>query len=635
MTDSAQQAAITHVSGPCLVVAGPGAGKTHVLVRRIAFLTKTAGIPPSQLLVITFTRAAAKEMQKRYLSKVPPEYSGVTFGTFHSIFFQILKRSGKILPSALIDAKTREHILQSAFKAAGIRDNRTEELMDMVSSHIGYIKNTDIDIEEFEPTELSAEEFKIVYEKYEKGKSRLGVIDFDDMLVMTRNLFLDNPTLLETYRRRFGYFLVDEAQDMNRIQYEVLQMMAKGKDNLFLVGDEDQSIYSFRGARPRLFLGFSKDYPETKTIVLSRNYRCDSQIVESAKRLISHNRERFDKELCAASEIHGSISYIPFHDAFDEARHLAAMIAEEKKRFPEKTIAILYRNHIQSGYIAKELKQKGLNPNGKKSPASWSDNPLVITVLDYIRASVYGPKREIVIRIINRPNRFLPREGLIDSVTDFEKWKRYYYDDEYVKSAIDKLKNDIESVKKLTSFAAVSYILYRIGTKKDAAQKGEYDEAALEELIKAAKLFPDKASLLEEEKSIKRKASEVRTDTSNEKDVYLYTYHGSKGLEFDHVYLIDVNEGITPSKRAETEESLEEERRMFYVALTRAKHELTISSLAKTGREEAYPSRFLKELKETQSGTSSSNSSKVSDTSSASSSDSILSSTGVPSAVSK
>ena len=632
MTDLAQQAAITHVSGPCLVIAGPGAGKTHVLVRRIAFLTESASIPPSQLMVITFTRAAAKEMQKRYRATVPPQYSGVTFGTFHSIFFHILKRSGQISSSALIDDRTHRHILIKALRAAGVDDKRTDELLSVAASRISYIKNTDNDIDAFEPVELSHEEFYTIYQEYEKGKRRLGLIDFDDMLVMTRELFLSNPSLLDAYREHFKYYLVDEAQDMNGVQYEILRLMAKGKDNIFLVGDEDQSIYSFRGAQPKLFLGFTRDYPNAKTVMLSKNYRCDIKVVECAKRLIVHNSQRYDKELAAAGDAPGKLWFMYCSDRQDEAMQVTKLIQEEKARFPQKSIAVLYRNHSQSVYISKALVAAGFDPNGKKLRRRWQDNYLVSCVMDYIRAAVFGPETETIIRVMNNPNRYLPREGLAGAVVDYDKWKSCFYDDEEIVKGIDALKNDIEAIKRLNSFAAVSYILYRIGCKSDALKKGEYDRASTEKLISLAKQYPDKAVLLEEAQKEKEKKG---TKTANEKTIYLFTYHGSKGLEFDHVYLIDVNEGITPSLRAATQESIEEERRMFYVALTRAKHEITIASLTRLGRDEAYPSRFIKELAKAQSGISSSNSSKVSETSAASSSESILSSTGVPSEVSK
>ena len=635
MIDKAQQRAICHVRGPCLAIAGPGAGKTYTLVRRIAYLTESCRIPPSQLLVITFTKAAAKEMQRRYREAVPPEFSGVAFGTFHSIFFHMLRETEHLSFQSILDSGTKQHILKTASIRAGIDYRRIGDYFNSLAGEISFIKNTGVLPEEYEPSVLTQEEFVRVYAEYERMKEDLEKVDFDDMLTQTKRILVKRPEVLERYRKRFSYFLVDEAQDMNAVQYEILQMLAGPQDNLFLVGDDDQAIYAFRGAEPKLFLGFTKDYPQAKTIVLQKNYRCDREIVRKAQQLIRHNRVRFDKELVAESRSDGKIRYLSFADAREEAAQLAKRIAEEKRRHPARTVAVLYRNHLQNRFLSDELEAAGLSGSGKQTVLAWHDKPLIRTVMDYLAAAGNHPRRDVLLRILNKPQRYLPRKGLEDETVDWEKWLAFYGSQPDIQEIIRGFIRDMATVASLPSFAAVQYVLHKIGLLAYAKECGEYDEEALSELFLLAKQLPDKRRLSEEWKALQKEAVKQQNAQPDEAvTVHFHTFHGAKGLEFDHVYILDVNEGITPARQAVRPEQTEEERRMFYVAMTRAKHELSLSAISRQGSEKLYPSRFLKELAEAYDSAST-NSSNTSDTMDASSSDSMLSRTGVPSDVSK
>lgn len=597
MIDKAQQKAICHVRGPCLTIAGPGAGKTYVLVRRIAYLTESCRIPPSQLLVITFTKAAAKEMQRRYQDAVPPEFSGVTFGTFHSVFFHILRETEHLSFQSILDSKTKQHILQTACRRAGIDYRRIGEFFNGLIGEISFIKNTGVALDDYEPVTLSREEFVSVYTQYERMKEDLEKIDFDDMLTRTKQVLTERPEVLERYRRWFSYFLVDEAQDMNAVQYEIIRLLAQPQDNLFLVGDDDQAIYAFRGAEPKLFLGFTDDYLTAKTVVLQKNYRCDKEIVRTAQQVIRCNKVRFDKELSAASRLDGKIRFLSFRDSKDEAAGIGRLIAEEKKRHPDRSVAVLYRNHIQNRYLVEAVEAAGLSGSGKKTATAWYDKPLVRTVVDYLTVASGRPKRDILLRILNKPQRYLPRKGLEDKIVDWEKWLAFYANEPDTQENIRKFIRDMTTVKSLPSFAAVQYILHKIGCASYAKECGEYDEQALAELSALAKRFSDKRKFLEEWKQLQGEAakqSDIQPDEAM--TVHFHTFHGAKGLEFDHVYIIDVNESITPSRQATRPEQIEEERRMFYVAMTRAKHELSLATIMRQGNEELYPSRFLKEM---------------------------------------
>ena len=625
--DPAQQEAIRHVRGPCLVLAGPGAGKTHVLIRRIAYLTESCRIPPSQLLVITFTKAAAKEMQGRYQRAVSSEFTGVSFGTFHSIFFQILRRAAHLTAQDIIDTKTSHHIIREAARACGIDSSQTADFCVHTLSEISFVKNAGVSLEEYEPAELSREEFAGLFARYEQGKRRLGKLDFDDMLTETKELLLENPGLLQKYRGQFRYIMVDEAQDTNRVQYDIVRMLAYPANNLFLVGDDDQAIYAFRGAEPKLFLGFTDDYPDAKRIVLTRNYRCDQSIVEQGMALIAHNRMRYEKRLRSASAFCGRVRFLAFSDSRQEAKELAKRIAGEIQKNPSRSIAVLYRNHAQNSLLVEELEQNGVSVSGRNTKKRWCDAPIVGTVEAYLSASAARSKRRDILRIMAKPQRYLPREGLEDEKVDFAAWRAYFQGEQDIQRRIDRFAGELATIRRLPSFAAIQYVLHQLGCEADAKQHGEYDRAAVEELLALARKQKEKKKLLEELRVLR--GTEEATQ-QEEAAVQFSTFHGAKGLEYDHVYILDANEGITPSKRAVTPEAIEEERRMFYVAMTRARHELTIASIQRQGKDELYPSRFVWEL--AQSPDSSSSSSKVSATSEASSLDSMLSKNGVPSA---
>ena len=634
--DPSQKNAIAHVRGPCQVIAGPGAGKTHVLVHRIANLTQNAGVLPDKIMVITFTKAAAKEMERRYQETTAPEFFGVAFGTFHSIFFQILRETDHFSYHNILDYKTTKYLLDAAKEDCGIRTDHIPDFDHRILGEFSYIKNSQKPVEEYEPEELTNEEFTRLFERYERKKELLEKLDFDDMLIRTRVLLTNRPEVLEKYRKRYEYYLVDEAQDMNAIQYEVLKMLCEPERNLFLVGDDDQAIYSFRGAKPELFLQFKTDYPDAKMYRLEYNFRCDRQIVQSGLSVIGNNRMRFSKDLKSVSRFDGKIRFLDFYDYADEANGIARCIVLEKQKSPFKTIAVLYRNNRQCRWLVRKLESLGLCSTGKAVQELWYSSTLIQTILLYLSTSL-SPRRGSVIKIMNIPQRFLPRIGLDDDVVDFEKWAVMYRDERDVAQRIYAFQKDLHTIHSLPSYGAISYILYKIGLEAYAKEKNQYEPAVLTQLLTYAKKYHKKQELLNViellDSERQRGGNKTAGDESNH--VAFYSFHGAKGLEFDHVYIMDANEGITPSRHAKKNEEIEEERRMFYVAMTRAKHELSIATIMRQGNEELYPSRFVRELSEDYRSASETILSKASETRAASSSDSMLSNTGEPSSVSK
>ena len=607
MLNQSQQAAACHGSGPCLVVAGPGSGKTTVLTERICYLVQELHIPEESICVVTFTREAASEMRRRYLWKAKSNGSRITFGTFHHIFFQILKEDAKYEASDILTGQKKHRMLENCRKQLGY-----EELL----------------------SELSEDDMAKVQEAFAKKKDQLHVLDFDDMIGKTKSLLLENQQVLEKWRNRFTYFLVDEMQDMSDEQYEVLQLLAYPKNNLYMVGDDDQAIYGFRGANPSIMLGFPEDYPGAKQIVLHVNYRCRPKILEHAMALISNNKQRFSKDIKAAARKEGEVSYVTYKDAMEEAQAVAKRIAGMLEEHEAETIGVLFRNRMQAMLLSEELKAREVGFYFKDSGNQLLGHWITRDIASYLRMSLDTVRREDMLHIYNKPDRGLTRYSFNQTYIDLAGLALEYREEPQVRDGLLLLEKQLFILKELRPFAAMNFIRKGIGyegylveyAKKSGAPVEEYLHV-LEELSELSKEFADGNAFLTFLNSELPQDSDVELD----RRISLHTYHGAKGLEFDRVILLDVNEGVTPSKRAESMEAMEEERRMFYVALTRAKKELVLCTVKQRANELLYPSRFLQECGIYASSSSSNIALNTSDTVANSSSDAMLSKTGVPS----
>ncbi len=299
----AQSTAAAHKDGPCMVLAGPGSGKTLTIAKRIEYLITKYKVRPEEILVITFTKYAANEMKERFWQVMGNVRMPVTFGTFHGIYYGILKWAYRLNQENLLtdeekDALLRQIAGQLEWDVLGESGDERDALKEL-AAEVGNIKNNCLDIEEYESRRYKTSMFRELYRLYEREKRKLRKIDFEDMLIMCRELFLKRPDILKKWQEKFQYILVDEFQDVNQAQYDVVKMLAAPKDNLFVVGDDDQSIYGFRGAKPGIMLEFMKDYPKAEQILLELNYRSTAHIVNGALRVINHNDERYEKNLRA------------------------------------------------------------------------------------------------------------------------------------------------------------------------------------------------------------------------------------------------------------------------------------------------------------------------------------------------
>ena len=291
-----QEQAIRHNEGPMMILAGPGSGKTTVITQRIKYLTESLNINPADILVITFTRAAAEEMKERYI-RLTGNASRVTFGTFHSIFFQILKLAYCYTAQNIVRPEQQMQLIRELAGKEELELEDENEFISSILSEISSVKGEMIDLRHYYSRNCPDETFRRICSGYEEQMRRLGLIDFDDMMVMCRQLFLERQDILAAWQKRYRYILIDEFQDINRLQYEIIRMIAEPENNLFIVGDDDQSIYRFRGAKPEIMLGFERDYPGAGRILLDVNYRCTEEIAGPAMRLIENNEKRFSKKI--------------------------------------------------------------------------------------------------------------------------------------------------------------------------------------------------------------------------------------------------------------------------------------------------------------------------------------------------
>ncbi|MCR4998766.1 MAG: ATP-dependent helicase [Lachnospiraceae bacterium] len=570
MLNQTQQAAACHGSGPCLVIAGPGSGKTTVLTERILYLVQELHIPQEQILVVTFTREAASEMRRRFLWKQKSSETNVTFGTFHSVFFQILKEECNYQTTDILTAGQKHQMMESCRRQLGITSS-------------------------FE--ELSEEEMSRIQQLFAKKKKEQHRLDFDDMIGLTHSLLLENQQVLTKWRDRFRYFLVDEMQDMSDGQYEVLKLLAAPLNNLFMVGDDDQAIYGFRGAKPSIMLGFPSDYPQAKQIVLHVNYRCRQEIMDCSNRLIVCNEVRFQKEVTSSSKKAGIVRHKSFVTPSEESLYVTEYIMKYLKE-EQGDIGVLFRNRIQSTLLELQLKSHEITYSAKDATNSHKNHWIYKDIRSYLRMGYDTVYREDFLQVLNKPYRGLPRNGMYQTYVDIPGLALSFRYDENLYQKLRVLENQRKRIASLPPFAAVNYIIRGMGyeaylkelSRKQGVDMGVY-EGILQELLEVAKEFRDGMTfvnyLFEEDHNASMQNPNAR--------VHLHTFHGAKGLEFEHVVLLDANEGITPSKHAVSQELVEEERRMFYVALTRAKKELLVCTVEQRANELLYPSRFLKE----------------------------------------
>ncbi|MBQ7796735.1 MAG: ATP-dependent helicase [Lachnospiraceae bacterium] len=610
--NEAQCTALSHKEGPMMVLAGPGSGKTTVITHRIKRLLEQ-GVSPSGILVITFTKAAATEMKERFFrlmtedeAKAEAEYNRVTFGTFHSIFYQILKLAYRFPSGNVLGEEDKRSFFKDYLAKSEMEVEDEGEFISSVINEISYVKGSQIDLNYYYSQNCPEEWFKKLYSGYDDMLRMTGKIDFDDMLIMCYELFTERPDILAAWQRKFRYILVDEFQDINRIQYEIVRMLALPENNLFIVGDDDQSIYRFRGAKPEIMLGFMKDYPKAKQVLLAENYRSTKDIVETSLKLIGHNKVRYDKALMpvhgAGRPVEAIIYENPLREMDDVARKLRLY---ELAGYQYEDMAVLFRTGNGSGLLAEKLMEYNIPFVMRDTIPNLYSHWIAKDLFAYLSLGSGSRKRSDFYRIMNRPNRYFSRDAFETPEVSLDAVKSFYQDKDWMEERVFDLESDILTIGRLKPAAAINYIRKAVGYDQYLKDYAEFRRLKPEELYEIVDQLADSAAgfvtfadwqehIRQYEEALKSQREE-RGNKEEQTGVTLSTMHSAKGLEYRIVFVIDANEGVVPHHKAALPADIEEERRLFYVAMTRAKERLHLCAVKERYHRKQEISRFVRE----------------------------------------
>ena len=605
-----QLQAIHHQEGPMMVLAGPGSGKTTVITHRVKYLVEQCGVEPGSILVITFTKAAAQEMRQRFEKLTEGRRLPVSFGTFHAVFFAILKRAYRYDASNIAQDEQRTRIIRELVDKLQMDVEDEAEFTSQILSEISLVKGEMMNLDYYYSKNCSEELFKKLYQGYEKAMVDKGLLDFDDMLVLCYELFTQRKDILAAWQNKYQYILIDEFQDINRLQYATIQMLAQPENNLFIVGDDDQSIYGFRGARPDIMLSFPKQYKSLERVTIGGNYRCTSQILRAATALIRHNKKRYDKKLLAMKGSGELVQVAMYQTPAAQAEAIAKKIQQAMEQgTPPEQIALLFRTARQMNIFSRKFMEYNIPFVMKDSIQNIFEHWVAKDVLSYMKMAMGDRSRNLFLKVANRPKRYLSRAAFTTEPVTFGSLYDYYRDKAYMCERINDLQNDLFAMKQMTPYSAIDYLYHTVGYKnflaEYAAERGvnvkDWEEI-VEEIREDASGYNDFESwfshIEEYGKQLEeRKQKQGRQKSPDDKPgVALMTMHSAKGLEFDIVFIPDANEGMIPYRKSVEDGQIEEERRLMYVAMTRAREHLYLSYVKQRFQKEESPSRFLKEI---------------------------------------
>lgn len=596
-----QLQAIRHKRGPMLVLAGAGSGKTTIIVHRIRHLIMMCKVRPENILVLTFTKSAAMEIEDRFHQLTGMK--GVKFGTFHSVFLEILIRNTSYTYRSIIDLKTQKELIQAAAIESNYRlgedEESTDDTIQKILNGIQYLKSGG-NADQVEYQNIPMDVVKYCFNYYQQYLINNRLIDFNDMLFLTAKLFKTNPNLLEMYHDKYRYILVDEFQDTSPIQEEILELLAKPRNNIFCVGDDDQSIYAFRGAKPAVMFDFAKKYRNCKIVQLPYNYRCTNQIVMAANRLISYNQKRFPKE------VHGlrngnDVNIHSFHTLQAEYAFVKERIMTHCARGDRyEDHACLFRTRKEIEDFALYLSVKNIPFFSTESIRNIFDHFIAYDFLSYMECAEGNYNNMFL--IINRPKRYIEKRH-IKKVMDLNLLKKTYISKDYILEKLEDLEYDLAMLKNMSlPVEMFDYFFMKIGYKnylRDYAAYRNMSQDELEDLYNVAESIRNFASQYQSKQEFFHAINQYKRSLNSKKEgkegkkgkVVLSTIHSAKGLEYKNVFVFNVNEENLPIKKKGIDTDIEEERRIMYVAITRAKDNLYVLSL------EDKVSRFVSQMK--------------------------------------
>ncbi len=598
----AQEEAITHFQGPAMVLAGPGSGKTTVITHRTSYLIEQYGIHPGHILVVTFTRAAAEEMKKRFLKIRGEAQTMVRFGTFHSVFFEILKYAYGLSGANIAGEDACYGFLKEIISRISLDVEDEAELLKSLTQEISTVKSEQIPLEHYYSSSVSDEIFRRIYREYQDKMTQSNLLDYDDLLVCTWELLTQREDILAGWQKRYQYILIDEFQDINKLQYEIIRLLARPENNLFIVGDDDQSIYRFRGAKPEIMLQFPKAYPDVHKIVLDYNFRCPGNIVKAAAKVIGRNVTRYDKAIKEVKEEGAPIGFLKFPNQNQESLFIMKKIKEyvaEGGKYDQ--VAVLYRNNMDARVISQRFMEYNVPFYMRDVIPNIYEHWIARNMIAYLKAAAGNRERNVILQIINRPKRYVGRECLDQPVVDFERLRRYYDDKYWMIKKFDQFESDLRMLQKMDPYTAINYIRHGIGYESYLQEYAEYRKIAAEDLLELLDQLQESArgfqtaeawfAHIEEYGQMLKNQNQKNRKAENQ--VTFSTLHSAKGLEYPLVFILDVNEGIIPYKKAVLQSDVEEERRMFYVGMTRASEKLYICSIKEKNGKPLKDSPFL------------------------------------------
>ena len=588
-----------------MVLAGPGSGKTSVIVERTAYMINEGDISPANILVVTFSRAAAKEMKERFLSFTGQKYTPVTFGTFHGVFYGILKQAYGFTAANILSDEEKSGILKELALNYGGDLAEEGDFAEEVAKEISVVKGNKISLEHYYSSCCPDEVFRQIYQGYREACQSRRKLDFDDMILYCYELFTQRKDILAAWQKKFQYILVDEFQDINQLQYDIVRMLAQPQNNLFIVGDDDQSIYHFRGARPEIMLNFNRDYPEAETVTLNVNYRCSGQILASAMKVIGENKKRFSKKLSTPNQAGDAVMIREFQNPREEYLTVVSELRERLENGEKlEDTAILLRTNQEAEGLVGALMERQVPFNMKEKLPNLFHHWICRNLLAYMHFAAGEKNRKYFVEFMNRPNRYISRDALsLSPIVDFEELKEFYKDKDWMCDRITTLETHLRVLKGLAPYAAINFIRKGMGYEEYLHEYAEYRKIKPEELSEILDRLTESTrgmnSLEEWEAYIEdyttKLEEQARRAEQEREGVLISTLHGVKGLEYDFVYILNVNEGSMPYRKAVLEPAIEEERRLFYVGMTRARKKLALCYVRQQYEKKREPSRFLKE----------------------------------------
>ena len=600
--NKAQIQAIQHNKGPCMVIAGPGSGKTTVLTHRVRYLIDRCGVKPSDILVITFTKAAAEQMKFKFKGLSEGRSSAVTFGTFHAVFFTILKAAYNYSARCIITPQVQHEFVKDQIHRLELEYDDEKEAVDGVLSEISRVKGEAVNIDEYESRCIPPQSFRIIYMAYDDMLVRKHLIDFDDMIVQCRELLMQREDYRRAWQNKYKYILIDEFQDINKAQFDVVRILADEYRNLFVVGDDDQSIYGFRGSAPQIMLDFNKYYSDAVRIDMCINYRSTGNIVFASRAVAEENEHRYYKDITTYNSQGDTVSVYEFNSLNDEKAFAASEIRRLiNSGIAADDIAVLSRTNVIGNMYMSRLESDGIPCCDYSVVQDIYEHWISKDILTYIRIALGSRERIDFLRIINKPLRYISR-SYITQPADINALKRGYEGNEQMSKQVEKLVSDISMIRSMSPFAAVNYIRKGVGYDEYIRNyiyehKADKEELynVLDELAHRASQYMSLSQWLDGIAEYIRQCDKDRQNNTAD-GVHMLTMHGSKGLEYKIVLVMDACEGIIPYNKSILDEQIEEERRLFYVAMTRAKEKLYLLYPKQRYNKDTTRSRFIEEL---------------------------------------